>query len=144
MRDIEITADDNRFFRTQIKEERAKGILPVHAVIEAFERALCIRRVDSNEVDIRQLHRNDAPLVVVLLYTDAIGHREGLYARKDRRTRIPLFLCAVKILLIAGQIEDRLSLLHLGLLQAEYIGIQLLERFHEALLERGAQSVDVP
>ena len=82
--------------------------------------------------------------MVVLGGADAIRHGEGFHACKDRRARIALFLRTVKILLIAGQIEDRLPLLHLRLLQAEGIRVELLERLHEALLEGGTQTVDIP
>ena len=82
--------------------------------------------------------------MIVLLHANPITDRERLYARKDRCAGVALFLGAVKILLIAGQIKDRLPLLHLCLLQAENIGIQFLEGLHEPLFERGTQTVDVP
>ena len=100
--------------------------------------------VDGDEIEIVKLHRDDASLVVVLRDADAAGNGQGLYARKDRGAGISLFLGAVKILLIAGQIEDRLPLLHLRFLQAEGVRIEFFERLHEALFECGAQSVDVP
>ena len=144
MRNVEVAADDDGLFRTQIEQECAKRILPRHAVFEPLECALCVRRVDRDEIDIIELHRDDASLVVMLGDADAVGHRERLHARKDRCARVALFLRTVKILLVAGQIEDRLPLLHLRLLQAEGIGVELLERLHEALFEGGAQAVDIP
>ena len=78
MRNIEVAADDDGLLRAQVKQERAERILPDHAVVETQEPVLRVRCVDGDEVDILELHRDDAPLVVVLLYADAIADRERL------------------------------------------------------------------
>ena len=63
--------------------------------------------------------------MVMFFDTEPIAYGQRLDTRKNSRARITLLLSAVPILLIAWQIENRLIRLHLGFLQAEYIGIKL-------------------
>ena len=52
----------------------------------------------------------------MFLYADAARDGQRLHAREDGGAGVALFLRAVKILFVAGQIEDRLPLLHLRFL----------------------------
>ena len=65
--------------------------------------------------------------MVVFFNAEAVGNIQWLNAAEYRCAGIALFLSAVPILLITGQIKDCLIRLHLGFLQAEHIGVQLAE-----------------
>jgi hypothetical protein len=73
------------------------------------------------------------------------GHLERFLPGEDGRTRVPLLLRRVPILLVAGKVYLGLPFLGLGFLQAEdvrlMLGHELLER---ALPHHGADAVDVP
>lgn len=144
VRDIEVAADDDRLLRIQSHEVRAERILPLHAVSEALEAALRVRRVDRHEVAVGELQCDHTALVVVLLDAEPIRDRKRLDAREDGRARIALALRAVPVLAVARQVKDGLLRLHLCLLQREDIRIELHERLHEALLEAGPKAIDIP
>ena len=63
----------------------------------------------------------------MFLYSDSISHPEGLLLRKYCRTRIPLFLRIIPILMITFQRKVNLPFLQLALLNAEDIRICLME-----------------
>ena len=90
------------------------------------------------------LQRDDAPLAVVFRNADAIGHAEWLVLREDSCAAIPFLLGIVPIALIAVESDVQLTLLHLGLLQAEEVGVQRLEDFAEALTVAGPQPIHIP
>ena len=88
MRYIEVAADDDGFLRIQPLEVRAEGVLPRHAVVEATEVVLRIRRVHRDEVEVGILEGDDATLLVVLLDADAVADAERLMTGIDSGTRI--------------------------------------------------------
>lgn len=144
MGDIEVAADDDGLFRVESREIGTEGVLPLHAVGEALETALGIRRVDRHEIAVGEFERDDAALVVVFLDAEAIRHRKRLEPREYGRARVALAFSAVPVLAVARQVEDGLIRLHLRLLQRKDIGVEFHEGFHEAFFEAGPQAVDIP
>ena len=82
--------------------------------------------------------------MVQLLHPDAVGHGERLVPGEDRRAGVALLLGGVPVLPVARQVQLDLMRLCLRLLQAEEIGVQRPEGVLKALLQAGADAVDVP
>ena len=82
--------------------------------------------------------------MVQLLHADAVGHGERLVPGEDRRAGVALFLRGIPVLPVARQIQLDLKRLRLRLLQAEEIGVQRMKGVLKALLQAGADAVDVP
>ncbi len=124
--------------------ELPECVVPLHAVIDARQLVLRIWRVDAHEPKIGELAGHDAPLVIEVREPQAVQHLQGHILREHRGARIPLALSVAPKLVIAGQIRRRLTRLQLGFLQREHVGIELPHDILEALLQNGAQAVDVP
>ena len=144
MSHIQVTTKDNGFLLIETLEIGTEGIFPRHAIIETFQAILRIRCVTADEVEIRHFKRDDTAFVVVLIDTDTIGHIERLVAGKDGGTRIAFLIGIVPIRLIALKGQIKLSFLHLRLLEAEEVGIQLTENLTESFTLASAKSIDIP
>ena len=116
VRYIEIPADDDGLLRIQPLEVRAEGVFPRHAVVEATEVILRIRRVHCDEVEVGILEGDDATLLVVLLDADAVADAERLMTGIDSGTRIAFLHGIVPVADVAGQVGIKLTRLHLRLL----------------------------
>lgn len=73
---VHITADHHPFAGCEAVEIFPEIILPPHPVVEPSEAVLRVRHIDADEVELRHLQSDDAPLVVVLLNADAVCHRQ--------------------------------------------------------------------
>ena len=141
---IQIAAGDDRLDRVQRTKAFAEGIVPRHAMVDALQAILRVRRIASDKIKIRIFQRDHPALVVKLLHADAVGHGEGLSLREDRRAGIALLLRRAPELLIPRQLQRDLLRLELCLLQAEQIRVRIPEEVQKALLQTGAKPVDVP
>ena len=144
MRHVEVAADDDGLLRVKRQKIVAERLLPSHAIGEPLKAALRIWRVNCHKVEIVELQRDDASLVIVLFNAEAVADGKRLDAAEDRRARVALLLRTVPILLVARKLQDCLLRLHLRLLHAEDVGVERLERLHEALAEASAQTIDIP
>ena len=141
MRDVHVAADHDGLYVVELHEVFAEGVLPLHAVVEALEAVLGVRRVDADEVEVLELQRYDPALGVVLGVAEIVGDAEGLYARKYGGAGVALLFGVAPELLIARQVELQLSGLQFSLLQAEYVGVEAPEDVLKALFHNGAQAV---
>ncbi len=82
--------------------------------------------------------------MIVFLDTYAVTHRHRLDAGEYGRSRIPLLIGIVPIGIISVKRQINLPFLQLGFLNAEKIGIQLLEYILESLAATGTKPVDIP
>ncbi len=130
--------------RLQVLAHRAEGIVPGHAVIEARQLALRVRRVHIHEPVLVELAQHHAPFGVQLGDAHFVQHLQRLFLAEHRRARIALALGVAPELMVAGKVHLDLAFLQLGFLQGEHIGVQLGKGVHEPLLHNGAQAVHVP
>ena len=80
----------------------------------------------------------------MLLDAHAVAHTQWLVAAVDGSTRVAFLLGIVPVGTVALKFKVQLTSLHLGLLQAEEIGVQFLENVAEPLAHYGPQAVHVP
>ena len=144
MRDVQVTADDDRLFLVEGMKIVAKGILPRHAVVDALQAVLCVRGVAGEQEKFRVFQRDDAAFMVEIFRADAVDNIHRRVFRKDRRAGVALFLGGIPELLIAGQFQRHLMRLRLGFLQTEKVGVHHPENFLKPLLQAGADAVDIP
>ena len=82
--------------------------------------------------------------MVVFLHADAVSHLYGLFLCKNCSAGIALFLGAVPVLVVARKVKVGLVRLHLGLAQAEDVGVLGLKKIKKAFARTGAQAVYIP
>ena len=82
--------------------------------------------------------------MVVLIDTHAVADGQGRQAGEDGRAAVAFAVGIVPVLFIARQVQVDLAGLELRFLQAEDVGVEGLERIHEAFLHGSPQAVDVP
>ena len=82
--------------------------------------------------------------MVVLIDAQSVGDGDWRPSREDGRTRIAFLLGVIPIALVAVEGDVKLTLLHLRLLKAEEVGVQLPEGVTETLAVAGPQPVDIP
>ena len=63
--DIEVAADNHRFFHRQPPDMVAERIFPLHAVLQAGQPALRVRRVYVDQLKIGEFQGDDPPFLVV-------------------------------------------------------------------------------
>jgi len=144
VRHVQVAAEDDRLLRVKLLEIFAEVILPRHSVVQTLQAVLRVGRIAAHQEEVSHLQRDDTPLVVVRVYADAIAHVQRLMTGEDGRARIAFLLGRVPIRLIAFKLNVELAGLHLRLLKAEEIGIQLTENISEAFALAGAQAVHIP
>ena len=113
-------------------------------MLEACELRLGIGRVDIHEPELLELAGANAAFGVEGGRAYMMHDLQRLFPREDRGARIALLLGIAPILHVSRQVKLYLTLLELGLLQGEHIGVEGGERLVEALLHNGAQAVHVP
>ena len=124
--------------------EVAEGVVPFHAMVDARQLVLRVRRVHVHEPEAGELERHDAPLGVQVIAAQAVQHLQRLLFAEHGRARIALPFGVAPILVVLRQVERGLALLQLRLLQRHDVGVEVAHDVLEALLEYGAQAVDVP
>ena len=78
MSHVHIATHDYGLLRIEFLEIGLKIVLPSHAIVEAFQLVLTVWRVDGYEKEVGHLEGYYAPLMVVLLYPDAVGNAKRL------------------------------------------------------------------
>ena len=80
----------------------------------------------------------------MLVDADAVGDVQGQVPAVDGRSGVALFVGRVPIGGVAGELQVQLARLHLGLLQAEEIGVQVYENVRKPFAGHGPQAIDIP
>ena len=141
---VEVAAVDDGLLAVKALQVVAHGVFPCHPVVEALQPVLGVGGIAAYEEELGHLERDDAAFVVVLVDADAVGHVERLVAGEDGCSGIAFLVGGVPVALVAFELEVELSGLHLCLLQAEEVGVELAEDVAEAFALTGAEAVDVP
>ena len=148
---VHIAAHDDGLLGIKFLHIPTEGFIPRHAVVETTQAVLRIGRIDGDEIEVGIFECDDATLMIggfctrfVSPTTYSIVDRKGFMFRKNCGTRISFFLGIVPIGPIAWEFDIELTLLHLGLLQAEEIGIERLKHFLEVFAHYGTQAVYIP
>ena len=141
---VEVAADDDRLVPVQFQQVLAEVVFPFHAVRQAGQFALGIGCIAGHEVVFREFQGDQAPFVVVLVDAHTVADGQGRQAGEDGRAAVAFAVGIVPVLFIARQVQVYLAGLELRFLQAEDVGVEGLERIHEAFLHDSPQAVDVP
>ena len=144
MRHVQVATQDDRFAGIQRQQILTEVVLPRHAIVQAFQSVLRVRRVTCNQKELFHFKRDDTALVVVFVDTNAVGDVEWMVAGENRCAGVSLFIGVVPVTLVTVILKVELTFLHLRLLQAEEIGIQLPEGLAESLAFASTQTIDIP
>ena len=123
MSHVQVTTKDDWFLGIKAFQVIPEVCFPLHAIVQALQTVLRIRRITADEVEIVHLKRDDASLMVVLVNTDTVCHAERLVAGEYSRSTIAFLVGIVPIRLIPVEGEVKLSLLHFRFLQTKEVGI---------------------
>ena len=141
---VQVAADHHSLLGIQSLQELAEIIFPGHTVIQSFQLGLGVRGVAGYEIEVVILQGDDSSFVVVLLHAHTVAHAQWLVAGIDGCARISLLLGIVPVAFVAIELQVELTFLHLGLLQAEEVGIERLELALEVLAHASTQAIHVP
>ena len=144
MGDVQIAAVYDGLFLIQRADVGEKSVLPLHAVVEAHQTVARIRHIDRYEIIVGEFKSYHSALAVVLGDAEIVAHGQGRAAGEYRRAGVALALGVIPILMIAVELQLDLTGLHLCLLQAKYIGVELCEALIEILAEAGSDAVYIP
>ena len=146
MGNVEVAAGHDGLLGGESREEGAEARVPGEARLDALESRLRVGDIGAHEPVAGELERAHAALVVGLGAADVPDDAERLLAREDGGARVALAVGVAPCLHVAGKVEAHLSLLELGLLDGDGVGIKSLGYLDEAglLAEDGPQPVDVP
>jgi len=159
VRHVEVAAEDDGlhpFKFLDVVQER--GVPLTVTKVQPSEVVLRVRGVHVHDEEVRELRGEDAPFVVRVteriahdaeLVDRRLGqsrrHADGRDLREVRGAGVTLLLCGVPMLLVRRQIDFRLELLRLGLLQTDDVGIERFdEGREETFLAYSTDTVDVP
>ena len=95
VRDVQITAQDDRLLGIQLLQVAAQVILPLHTVVDAGQLVLGVGHIEVHEVKVRVFQRDGAALVVVDILVQAVPHRKRRFPGPDGRAGVALFIGAV-------------------------------------------------
>ena len=144
MGNIEVAAEDEGFDVVEPLQVMAEFVFPAHAVAEPSQFLLGVGGVDVDEIEGVEFKGNDAAFAVVFFHADAIGSGKGFFAGEDGGAGVAFFDGTVPVFLVARQVNNGLSLLHFGFLQADDVGIKAGNDVNEAFAKCRAQAVYVP
>ena len=82
--------------------------------------------------------------MVVFLNAQASGNGNGLFLSEYNGAGVTLLLGIIPVIVITLVGPVNLALLQLGFLQADDVGIDRIEKVHEALLHAGPQTIYIP
>lgn len=125
---IEVPAQDHRLLLLQLLEIRSEIVLPLHSVVKPFKLSFGIWSIHIHKIKSLEFQSDYAALIIVLLDADTAGGGYRFDFGKYRSAGIAFFLRIIPELVIALKLQLYLTLLQLGFLQAEYIGISLPEK----------------
>ena len=141
---VQVTADDHRLFGVQVQQVSTQVILPLHAVVNAGQFVLGVGHIQVHQIEVLEFQGDGPALMAVGLHPDAVPGIEGLQPGVDQSAGIALLLGTVDVFGIAFRLKVRLAGLHLGLLQADGIGVKGSKGFGKALFQAGTKAVHVP
>ena len=141
---VHVPADDDRLLLIQGNKIVPESVLPAHAVVDALQPVLGVGGVNTDQIEVFILQRDDPALGVVLRDTDVVADRQRRVPGKDGGAGVALPLGVAPVALISGQIQVDLSRLVLGLLQAEKIRVQVPEDVLKAFFHHSPQAVYIP
>ena len=144
VRNIQVTAENDRLLRIQADHVFPHRVFEAAAVIDALKTVLSVRRIAADEEKVLKLAGDDAAFMVVFLIGQAVSDRQRRDLRKDGRPAVALLFRIVPVFLIAGQVQFQLAFLQFRFLQAENVGVQRRKILAEILAEHRPQPVDVP
>ena len=124
--------------------EVAERVVPLHAMVDARQLVLRVRRVHVHEPELRELQRHDAPLGIQMREAQAMQGLQRLLFAEYGRAGVTLLLGIAPVLAVLRQIKRGLALLQLRFLQGNDVGVQLAHDVLEAFFQHGAQAVHVP
>ena len=107
--------------------EVAERVVPLHAMVDARQLVLRVRRVHVHEPEFREVQR-----------------LQRLLFAEYGRAGVTLLLGIAPVLAVLRQVERGLALLQLRFLQGNDVGVQLAHDVFEAFFQHGAQAVHVP
>ena len=144
--DVEVPTAHDRLLFGESGQEATVALVPQHALVEASQTVLRVRRVDIHEPVACELQGADATLVLCHGRSYLAHHLQGLLPAEDRRARVALALGEAPGLHVARDVKVHLPLLELGLLDGEDVCRAGVKDLGKAwlLLEYGAQAVYVP
>ena len=90
------------------------------------------------------LQRDEPPLVIVRVDAHAVAHGKRRVFGIDGRTGIAFFIGIIPVRLVSRKLQVQLPRLHLGLLQAEEIGVQFYKDVGKAFARHRPKAVYVP
>ena len=125
--DVEVSADDDRFFLMEGQEVVLKVVFPLHAVRQAGQFALRIGGVAGDEEVVVKLEGNQTPFVIVFVLIHAVTDGQGLDAGEDGRAAVALAVGVVPILFVARKVDVDLAFLEFRFLQAEQVGVEVVK-----------------
>ena len=141
---VEVATHYHRFLLVESLDICEEIVFPSHSVVKTLESVLRIRHIHAHEIELLHLQCDDTSLVVVLVDTYTICHAQRIMACIYSRTRVAFLVGIVPIRCIALKFEVELSSLHLCLLQAEKVSVELFEYVAEPFSYASSQSVYIP
>ena len=141
---VQVPAVDHRLFPVQLAKVLPEIVLPGHAVIQTEELVLGVGGIAADQVKVRELRRDDPPLVAVLVDSKVIGDVQRLPPGEDGGAGVARLVRAVPEALVAGEIKLRLLRAHFRLLKADDVRAGEGAEVQEALFQAGPKAVDVP
>ncbi len=87
-RDVQISANCDRFFLRKLLQMRAKIAIPAKPIIEPREFILRVRNVCADEENFRKFERDDAAFLRMVVPEKICGKIQRLELRKNRRSRV--------------------------------------------------------
>jgi len=141
---VQVAAEHHGLLRRALHEEGPHPVLEIHAETDPREFRLGVGAVHADEPEPGELERAHATLVVDLVGAEAVPHLQRLDLGEHGGAGVALALRVAPVLVVLRQVECRLPLLELGLLQGDDVGVDAAHDALEVLLEHGAQAVHVP
>lgn len=133
---IQVPAGHHRLLGGQGGELLPKGLIPGQAVIQPFQALLGVWGVAGDQVEVLVFQGDHPPLLVQLLYAQAVLDGQGRRFGKDGGARIALLLGGAPELGVAWGVQLNLPRLELGFLEAEEICVPAGGRYPGSLFAR--------
>ena len=145
VRHVQVAAPDDGFFPLELFQVGEEVAVPLLAIGKAGEFALRVGHINIHEEEVGELGRQHTTFVVVLGHADALRDFQRAQLREDDGAGVALLLRAVPVRrVVRGPELFDLVGVRLGFLQAQDVGLFVVEVFEKIFAEHGAQAVDVP
>ena len=104
MGDVQVAAEHHGLFCFQLLEAAEERVLPLHPIVQPGQLPLGVGGVDGEQIEVAHVEGNDAPLVVMLLQAQTVGHVKRLLPGENSRAGVALLFRVVPILMIPRQV----------------------------------------